>query len=212
MKNYLRTMLPAVLLMTFLSGSALAQPKIATVDLNKLFNNFWKTKEASAAIQRRAAELDKDDQDYKQKFKQGTDDYQKLLAQANDPALSAEAREKQQKAADEKLKSLQESKTVIDQFERQAQATLNDQRKQAWQKVLVEIQAKVTAKAKAGGYTLVIDQSAPSINQAPIVLYAAPENDLTDAVLAQLNVGAPIDVSTPAAMPSTPSLLENKQP
>ncbi len=43
--------MPAVLLMTFLSGSALAQTKIATVDLRKLFDGYWKTKQAQADIQ-----------------------------------------------------------------------------------------------------------------------------------------------------------------
>ena len=37
--------------MTFLSGSALAQTKIATVDLRKLFNSDYKTKQAQAIIQ-----------------------------------------------------------------------------------------------------------------------------------------------------------------
>jgi Skp family chaperone for outer membrane proteins len=54
-------MILAVLFLTFLSGSALAQTKIATVDLRKLFDNYWKTKQAQAAIQERAAQLDKDD-------------------------------------------------------------------------------------------------------------------------------------------------------
>ena len=61
MRNILRTILPAVLLLTFLSGSALAQSKIATVDLQKLFDNYWKTKQAQAAIQDRVAQLAKDD-------------------------------------------------------------------------------------------------------------------------------------------------------
>src|SRR4051794_16769297 len=89
MKNSLRMILPAFLLVMFLCASASAQTKIATVDLKKIFDNFYKTKLATAAIQKRAAELDKDDQDYKGKFKQATDDYQKLVSKTTDPALSA---------------------------------------------------------------------------------------------------------------------------
>ena len=47
MKNILRTILPAFLLMAFMGGSALAQTKIATVDLKKLFDNYYKTKLAA---------------------------------------------------------------------------------------------------------------------------------------------------------------------
>ncbi|HEU6447156.1 MAG TPA: OmpH family outer membrane protein [Verrucomicrobiae bacterium] len=204
MKNCLRMILPAALLMTFLCASAsAAEAKIATVDLKKLFDNFYKTKLATDAIKKRAAELDKDDQDYKDKFQQAKDDYEKLRSQANDQALSDEERTKRKQEADAKLKQLQQSQTIIEQFERQAQSTLNDQRMQARQKVLAEIQAAVAAKAKAGGYTLVIDTAAESISPSPVVLYSNGQDDLTDAVLAQLNIGAPIDM--PATTTATPS-------
>ena len=66
MRNILRTFFPAVLLMTLLGGAALAQSsKIATVDLRKIFDNYWRTKQAQAAIQDRAAQLDKDDKGMK---------------------------------------------------------------------------------------------------------------------------------------------------
>ena len=61
MKNIFRTFLPAVLLMTLLGGSAFAQAKIATVDMIKLFDNYYKTKLAQAALQDHQAQLDKDD-------------------------------------------------------------------------------------------------------------------------------------------------------
>jgi Skp family chaperone for outer membrane proteins len=44
MKIILRSIFPAVLLLTLLSGSALAQTKIATVDLGNTFTNYYKTK------------------------------------------------------------------------------------------------------------------------------------------------------------------------
>ena len=61
MRNNLRTILPAVLLLTFLSGSALAQTKIATVDLQKVFDNYWKTKQAQVYIQEQVAQFTKED-------------------------------------------------------------------------------------------------------------------------------------------------------
>jgi hypothetical protein len=56
----------------------------------------------------------------------------------------------------------------------------------------------VTTKAKAAGYTLVVDSSADTSNQTPVVLYTDGQNDLTATVLAQLNAGAPIDLNKPA--------------
>src|ERR1035438_2960623 len=164
MKNILRTVLPAMVLMAFMGRSAMAQTKIATVDLRKLFDNYYKTKLAQAAIQERAAQLDKDDKSMKDDLKKGSDDYQKLLQQANDQALSADERDRRKQSADDKLKQLQASKTAIDQFERQAQTTLGEQRQRMRDNIIVEIKAAVATKAKAAGDTLVFDTAAETVN------------------------------------------------
>ena len=190
--------------MTFLSGSALAQTKVATVDLKKLFDNYYKTKLAQASIQERAAQLDKDDKSMKDDLKKGGDDYQALVQQANDQALSAEERDRRKQAADDKLKQLQASKAAIDQYERQAQTTLGEQRQRMRENILTEIKAAVNTKAKAGGYSLVFDTAAETVNGTMTIVYTSGDNDLTDAVLAQLNAGAPIDVTKPAETPAPP--------
>ena len=197
MKNILRTILPAFILMAFMTGSALAQTKIATVDLRKLFDNYYKTKLAQAAIQERAAQLDKDDKSMKDDLKKGSDDYQKLLAQANDQALSADERDRRKQSADDKLKQLQVSKAAIDQFERQAQTTLGEQRQRMRDNILTEIKAAVATKAKAAGDTLVFDTAAETVNGTMAIVYTSGDNDITDVILSQLNAGAPIDLTKP---------------
>jgi outer membrane protein len=197
MKNILRMVVPAFLLMAFMGGSALAQTKVATVDLKKLFDNYYKTKLAQAAIQERAAQLDKDDKSMKDDLKKGSDDYQALLQQANDQALSADERDRRKQSADDKLKQLQSSKAAIDQFERQAQTTLGEQRQRMRDNILVEIKAAVAAKAKAADDTLVFDTAAETVNGTMAIIYSAGDNDLTDAVLSQINAGAPIDLTKP---------------
>lgn len=189
--------------MTFLSGSALAQTKIGTVDLRKLFDNYWKTKTAQAAIQDRAAQLDKDDKGMKDDLKTGSDEYQKLLLQVNDQGISSDERERRKQAADDKLKQLQSSRTAIDQFERQAQATLGEQRQRMRDNILGEIKTAVNTKAKAEGCSLVLDSAAETVNGTLTIVYSNGENDMTDVILSQLNAGAPIDVTKPATNTTT---------
>jgi len=208
MKNFLRMVLPAVFLMTFLGGSALAETKIATVDLRKLFDNYYKTKLAQADIQDRKAQLDKDDKAMRDDFKKASDEYQQLLGQANDQAISGDERTRRQQVAADKLKQLQDRKNTIDSYERQAQATLSEQLQRMRDNVLVDIQAAVADKAKAGGYSLVLDTDAKSTTSTDIVLYHGSENDLTDAVLKQLNAGAPIDTTSPAVKTPPTSLMD----
>jgi Skp family chaperone for outer membrane proteins len=215
MKNILRTMFPAFLLLTFLGGSALAQTKIATVDLGGTFTNYYKFKLAQAAIQDYATKLSKDDTSMRDELKKGGVEYQQLKQQANDQAVSAEERDRRNQAAADKKKQLDDRAAAIDQFENQAKTTLNNQRQHMRDGILAEIQAVVNEKARAGGYALVIDKSAQSVSYTSVLAYSVPEIDLTDAVLKQLNAGAPIDLPAPSPAPAlapVPSLSGTNTP
>jgi outer membrane protein len=202
----LRTTILTVSVLACLSVPALAQTKIATVDLRKLFDGYWKTRQVQTVLNDRKTQLDNDDKNMRDDLKKGSDEYQKLLGQANDQAISADQRDKRKQAAADKLKQLQDSKTTIDQFERQAQITLSEQGQRMRDNILSEIKAAVTAQAKAGGYSLVIDAAAETANTTTAVVYSSGENDLTDAVLKRLNAGAPISI-TPAPVVTSPSSL-----
>ena len=120
------------------------------------------------------------------------------MGEANDQALSADERDRRKQAASDKLKDLSSRKAALDQYERQAQTTLGDQRQRMRDNILVEIKAAVATKAKAGGYTLVFDTAAETVNGTMAIVYTSGDNDLTTDILAQLNAGAPIDVTKPA--------------
>ncbi|HEV2318852.1 MAG TPA: OmpH family outer membrane protein, partial [Verrucomicrobiae bacterium] len=127
MRNLFRILLPAVLLVTVTGVPAFGQSKIATVDLKKVFENYYKTKLATAAVQQRADELDKDYASMAADLKKRSDNYQTLVESANDQAVSEDERDKRRQAAQDEFKQLQDSKAAIDQFERQAQITISDQ-------------------------------------------------------------------------------------
>ncbi|HEY3931956.1 MAG TPA: OmpH family outer membrane protein [Verrucomicrobiae bacterium] len=204
MKIILRIILPTILLLTFFSSSALAQQKIATVDVQKLFNGYWKKKQAEVALNDRKAELEKEDRGFIDDLKKSKDDYQKLLDGANDQAVSDDERARRKQAADDKAKQIQDSQQTIVQFERQAQATLAEQSQRMRENILKEIEAAVAIKAKAGHYTLVIDSAAQTVNQTPVFLYNEGQDDLTTDVLNQLNAGAPVDTTIPSATSPPP--------
>ena len=210
--KFLRTTVLTISLLALLSVPALAQTKIGTVDLRKLFDDYWKTKQAQAALTDRQTQLGKDIKSMSDELKKGGEEYQKLLEQANDQAISANQRDKRKLAAADKLKQLQDSKTALDQFERQAQVTLQEQQMRMRDNILAEIKAAVSVKAKASGYLLVIDAAAETANATTAVVYTSGENDLTDVVLKQLNAGAPIDLTKPVASNSVPSLAGTNSP
>jgi outer membrane protein len=192
MKN-LRLMILTVVLLAAMSFSASAQTKIASVDLKKVFDGYWKTKQASATVANRATELRKELKDMADGLDKAQKDYTQLLDQANDTAISPEERDKRKQAVADKEKEILTSKANLEQFQRQADAQLGDQEQRMKSNLLIDIQKAVTDKAKAGGYMMVVNSGAMDT-----VLYMSSENDITDSVLAQLNAGAPVDLSKPA--------------
>jgi outer membrane protein len=193
MMNLLSRLIAALILMLFLSGSALAQSRMATVDLRKVFDGYWKKKQAEAALKERQTDMEKEDRNMVDDYKKAKDEYQSLLASANDQAVSSEERDKRKNAAEEKLRRMKEMEDTIAQYERQARTTIGEQSQRMRSNILSEIRNVVNAKAKAGGFSLVIDTAAESINSTPVFLYSSNENDITDAVLQQLNATAPAD-------------------
>jgi outer membrane protein len=207
--KFLRAAVLTILLLAFLSVPALAQTKIATVDLRKLFDGYWKTKQAQMVLNDRQAQLTKDAKSMHDDLKKGGDEYQKLLEQANDQAISADERDRRKSATADKLKQLQETKSAMDQFDRQMQITLQEQQMRMRENILTEIKAAVSAQAKIAGYSLVLDAAAETANATAAVIYNSGENDLTAAVLKQLNAGAPISTLSAPVVTSPLSLLLN---
>jgi Skp family chaperone for outer membrane proteins len=210
MKTMFRKTVPLLLLISLIAGSACAQGRIATVELRKIFDGYWKTKQADAALKDRAADIEKDHKNMLDDWKKAKDEYQTLLGDANNQTLSFEEREKRKKSAEDKLKQIKESEEAISQYERQARTTLDEQRKRMRDSIVEEIRAAVNSKAKSAGYALVIDTGAESGNGnaaagtpgTPVFLYVNNENDITDVVLSQLNAGAPAETPKTEAKPA----------
>jgi len=173
-----------------------AQGKIGTIDLRKVFDDYHKTKTADAALKERAADLDKERKTMVETYQKGKEDYEKALNSTSDQAVSADERDKRKKAAESKLLDLRAKEQEITQFDREARTNLEEQQRRMRDKILEEIRAVINVKAKAAGFALVFDSASESANRTPVVLYNSGENDLTAAVLDQLNANAPPGVGS----------------
>ena len=181
-----------------LALSVSAQGKIGTIDLRRVFDEYYKTKAADATLKDRAGDLDKERKALLEQYQKSTDDYKKALDDANNQAVSADEREKRKKSAEGKLLEIKELEQNITQFDKQATNTLTEQQRRMRDNILGEIRGVINAKAKAAGYSMVIDTAAESVNKTPIILYTSGnENDLTSSVLSQLNASAPASSGKP---------------
>jgi outer membrane protein len=203
MMNLLRWVVAGSLLMSLLGGSAMAQARIGTVDLRKVFDGYWKKKQAEAALKERQNDMEKEDRNMVDDYKKAKEEYQSLLSSANDQAVSTEERDKRKNAAEEKLRRMKEMEDSITQYERQARTSMGEQSQRMRANILTEIRTVVNAKAKTGGFTFVVDTAAESVNSTPVFLYSSGENDITDSVLQQLNATAPTDAVKSEDKPPT---------
>ena len=194
------TTLLTLMLLTALALPAMAQTKVATVDMRKIFNAYYKTKLASDALDKRKVELHKDIKDMEDGLEKAQEDYKHLSVQVDDPAVSADERNRRTAALTDANKDISDRKANLESYSRQAQTQLSEQSQRMTSNLVTDIHKAVADKARLSGYSMVVNTS---LTEA--FVYVSPDNDITDAVLAQLNAGAPIDVSKPAGAPLTVS-------
>jgi Skp family chaperone for outer membrane proteins len=198
MNKSFRFVLVVLALLVFggISAQAQAQGRLATVDLVQVFDKYWKTKQAKLALADSKNDLKKELDGMNETHKKLIAQYQKLLADANDQAVSSEEREKRKKALEPRLKELQESESTLKQFVSRGDAELEQKTKRMMEDVIKDIRSAVAGRAKAGGYAFVLDGSAKSLSQTEMFLYNSSESDLTEAVIKELNLTAPVDFGT----------------
>src|SRR5215831_12913115 len=108
MNNLLSKVLLSCLLLILIGGSAMAQGRIATVDLRKVFEKYWKKQQAEVQLKERQADMEKEDKNMIEDYKKVKEEYQNLLAKANDQVVSQDERDKRKKTAEDKLKQMKE--------------------------------------------------------------------------------------------------------
>ena len=200
MKRTLTQLLALVCGALIASSTAHAQAKIAVVDLKKVFDGFWRTKQADVQLKERAADFEKARLGLIEDYKKANEDFKKLIESANDQAVSADERDKRKKDVEKKQNDLREQETGIRNFDSTSRQSLGEQQIRMRESVLRDIRGVVEEKSRAAGYQLVLDTAATSANQTPIVLFTTllgTENDISDAVLKQLNVNAPPEGTKP---------------
>lgn len=174
---------------------AQAQGRIATVDMVKVFKEYWKTKQSQLALDDTKEQFKKDFQAMQDDHKKLVEDYQKLVAEANDQAVSSAEREKRKKALEPKAKELRESEDNLKQFYTRNDNDLKMKSDRMKEAVIKDIKSVVAGRARAGGYSYVVDSAALSLTQTEVFVYASAEADLTEAVIKELNAAAPPEFS-----------------
>jgi outer membrane protein len=207
MKKYLALTLVAATALALMPGTVSAQSvtiRIGTVDMKKVFESYYKTKDAESKINEARNNAKKELEDRMDQAKRVLEEVKKLDEDIARPELGKEAKDQKTKVRGEKAGELQTMDREIREFQSSREKQLQEQSVRMRGGIVDEINKVVSDKVKADGYDIVFDRSGPSLNGVPILLYAKESYDFTPDVVTALNKNKGKEEAAPeAAKPAT---------
>jgi len=201
MKKSLSTILALALAFPI---AALAQGtmKIGTVDMQRAFKEYNKTKEAEVKINDAKNAAKKEYDDRAESYKKALDEINNLNKQLESPALSADKKTQTAKERDDKIANIKNMEREISDFRQTRERQLQEQLMRVREGIVKEITDVVMEKVKASNMDLVFDKSGMSINGVPFLLYSHDNIDFTNDIITVLNKPGRAASSTAKANPS----------
>ena len=191
--------------------------KIGTVDMNRAFKEYNKTKDAETKINEAKNAAKKEYDDRAESYKKALDEINKLNQQLEAPALSADAKTAKAKERDEKITSIKNMEREINEFRQTRERQLQEQALRMREGIVKEITDVVMDRVKANNLDLVFDKSGMSLNGVPLLMYSRDTVEFTNDIVAVLNkpgrVSSTADTaSSPAAAASSPAAASPAKP
>ena len=196
-----------------LSATANAELKVATVDVQKLFADYYKTHEAQAEVDKAAQTVQETNNTRAETIKKMEADFNDMVKQLQDPMLN----EKDKKELEQKAQIKRQEVIALEQerrgfVERQLKS-LQEQMKVRSTKIMGEITKITEGIATKGNYDLILDKSAQALRSNQVFVYTKPSMDITPSVMKELNKDAPKGFDPPTkktpAVPAAPAAPAN---
>jgi outer membrane protein len=212
--NPIRRLISIALAATLI-GTASAQDtkiKIATVDMQELFKQYYRTNEAQKQINVERARIQKENNERLARIREIEENLGTLKKQIEDPSTS----DSKKQSLFKDWQVLQQEGVALDrerrEFLQRRNQALNENMLQRMKGILEEIRKLVEVQAKTDNYDYVFDKSGLSTSQVPFLLYTKDATDITAQLLKDLNKDAPADF-TPEDVPvEEPAPVEQPAP
>ena len=166
-----------------------AEQSTVFINLDRAFNEFYKTKLADTQLKEQADEFNGERKTLVSDYEKLQKDFAAIRDEAQNSALSDDVRAEKRNLAEEKLVELRDYESRIRRFDDSRRKQLDDQSRRMRKRIVEEIQQIVKDYAQKQGYLAVIDSSGQSLNGVENILYADPKIDITDTILGMLNKG-----------------------
>jgi len=186
-----------------LAGFAQGTLKVGTVDMNRAFKEYNKTKDSEKKINEAKDAAKKEYDDRAENYKKALDEINKLNQQLDSPALSADKKTSMAKDRDEKIGNIKNMEREINEFRQTRERQLQEQAMRMREGIIKEITDIMMERVKASNYDLVFAKSGPSMSGVPVVMYSKDSADFTTDVITALNKKPVTTTEKPATSPAT---------
>jgi Skp family chaperone for outer membrane proteins len=178
---------------------------IATVDMQELFKQYYRTIEAKKQNNVDFARIQKDANERRAKIRELNTSLENLKKQIDDPAINDSKKQALSKDAQVQYQDLIALDRELREFQQRRSQALNEKANQRMRGILEEIRKLVEEQAKLDNYDYVFDKSSISQNGIPFLLYTKDATDITAGLLKNLNKDAPPGSLTPEEDPKPES-------
>ena len=169
---------------------AQAQMKVGTLDMNAIFTQYFRTKDAETKLNEARAAAKKELDGRLETLKKAMDDINKINTDLEKPELSKDAKDKANKSRDEKVAEARNLDREIAEFRGTRERQLQEQFVRMRKDIIDDIMKVVTDKVKNAGYDLVFDKSGMSMGQVPVLVYSSASMDFSKDIIDTLNKNA----------------------
>jgi outer membrane protein len=159
--------------------------------MNRVFSEYYKTKEAQAKYADAEAAANKDLNARVEVLKKGMQEISQLNTDLQKTDLSKDDRDAKMKDRDAKVEAARTLDHEISDYRSTKQKSLQDQFLRMRKDIVDDIMKTVTEVVKSKTYDIVFDKSGLSAGAVPVVLYARDDFDFSQDVIDTLNKTAP---------------------
>ncbi len=168
-----------------------AQLKVGIIDMNRVFTEYYKTKDAEQKLNEQRAAAKKEFDDRIETLKKSMEEINKLNAAIEKPELSKDAKEAKVKEAQAKVAEARNLDKEVNEFKGTRERQLQEQFLRMRKDIIEDIMKVVNTKVSDAGYDVVLDKSGLSMGQVPVVIYSRDDLDFSKDIVAKLNANAP---------------------
>lgn len=187
-----------------LPAKAQGNMKVGIVDMKRVFQEYYKTKDAEKKVNEDKSKAKKELDERGTKYKELIGRWNEIEKVLKDKLVNEQLKTQKQKEAQDVISEARSMEREMEEFKRKREQQLQEQVMRMRKGLLEDIKVRVEEKAKRDNFDLVFDKSGMSPSGVPFLLHSKDASDFSTEVISELNKNAPADTA-PAAEKEKPA-------